>query len=368
MQFIDLEQQYARIQAEINANIQSVLESQKFINGPEVAELEAQLADFVGSKYCLGVSSGTDAILMGLMAIDTKPGDAVFVPSFTFIATAEVVALIGATPIFVDVDRDTFNMSAQSLKDNIEHVKNNTDLTPKAIIPVDLFGLPADYKLINPIAKEHNLVVIEDSAQGFAGAIDGVKAPSFGHIGTTSFFPAKPLGCYGDGGAVFTDDEGLYDIMKSLRVHGQGSHKYDNVRVGLTARLDTLQAAILLAKMEIYPDEIKVRDRVAERYSANITACKTPHVPDGYSSVWAQYTLQTNDRARFQEALKEHNIPTMVYYVKPMHMQPVFIETAKQSLDCPVSAELSETVFSLPMHPYLNDNDIDSICDVINQA
>ena len=385
--FIDLAAQQEIIRSRIEAGITGVLDHGRYILGPEVAELEGKLADFVGVKHCIGVANGTDALLMALMAKGIGPGDAVFTTPFTFIATAEVISLLGATPVFVDIDPATYNIDPEKLELAIRAVKENdssiyplphfsprtpgSSLSPKAIIPVDLFGLPADYDPIMSLAAQYNLFVLEDAAQGLGGLYKGRQAGSLAHMATTSFFPAKPLGCYGDGGAIFTDDDVLADVSRSIRVHGKGTDKYDNIRIGLNGRLDTLQAAILLPKLEIFPQEIEQRQRVAKRYSKGLSNCNkltVPHVPEGAQSVWAQYTLLAEDRSEIQERLKENGIPTAVYYGRPLHLQPAYSGLKYRQGDLPVSERASQQVFSLPMHPYLQNEEIDRIVAAVLQA
>lgn len=329
MEFIDLHAQYLQLKDEINANIQKVLDHGKYIMGPEVFELEDQLADYVGVQHCITCANGIDALQMVLMAWDIKAGDAVFVPSFTFMSTAEVVSLQGATPVFTDIDIKTFNMSVESLEKQIKKVLAEGKLAPKAIIPVDLFGQPADYDKIMKLAKKYNLLVLEDAAQGFGGSIEGMKACSFGDAATTSFFPAKPLGCYGDGGAIFTDNDELAELLKSIRIHGKGTEKYDNIRIGLNSRLDTIQAAILLPKLKAFKKyELQKRNEIAYRYTESLKdKYTTPFVLDNMQSSWAQYTLLLNneeERNALQLKLKEHNIPSMIYYPKPLHLQTCY--------------------------------------------
>ena len=367
MEFIDLKEQYKKLKQDINNNINKVLEDGHYIMGEEVKILEDELAKYVGTKYCATCANGTDALSIAIMALDIKPGDAVFVPTFTFYSTAEIVSLAGATPIFVDVDERTFNISTIKLEKAIKDVKEKTQLTPKAIIPVDLFGQPAEFDKIEEIAKKYNLYVIEDGAQGFGGEIKGKKACSFGNIATTSFFPAKPLGCYGDGGAIFTNDEELYNKILSIRVHGKGEFKYDNVRVGMNSRLDTIQAAILQVKLKAFREyEVSDVGKVAEWYNEALkdTCLKLPVVKKGYISSWAQYTVQLPEvvnRDDLQKQLHEEGIPTMVYYMKPMHLQGAFVGTDSAIADCPVTERLCKTVLSLPMHPYMSEEDVKEV-------
>lgn len=370
--FIDLAAQQARIKDKIDDRIQQVLKHGKYILGPEVSELETKLAAFSGAKHVLGCANGTDALLLALMAFKVRGGEAIFCPSFTFAATAEVVPCMGAIPYFVDVDEDTFNIDIKSLESAISKAKE-AGHKPSGIIAVDLFGLPADYDAIDAIAKREDIWVLADSAQGFGGTYKGRTTGSIGDIATTSFFPAKPLGCYGDGGAVFTNDDDLAALMTSYRFHGKGSHKYDNERIGMNSRLDTLQAAILLEKLAIYADEIIERQRVADRYKDGIThpSVKTPIVPEGYGSVWAQYTLKADSeksRDAIMAALKEHNIPSVVYYPLPLHMQTAYKSFPVAGNGLPVSESLAKRVFSLPMHPYMDEETQDKIIEAINTA
>lgn len=374
MEFIDLHTQYLQLRDEINANIQKVLDHGKYIMGPEVFELEDQLADYVGVQHCITCANGTDALQMVLMAWNIKAGDAVFVPSFTFMSTAEVVSLQGATPVFTDIDIKTFNMSAESLEKQIKKVLAEGKLTPKAIIPVDLFGQPADYDKIMKIAKKYNLLVLEDAAQGFGGSIEDMVACSFGDAATTSFFPAKPLGCYGDGGAIFTDSDELANLLKSIRIHGKGTEKYDNVRIGLNSRLDTIQAAILLPKLKAFKEyELQKRNEFACRYTESLKGkYTTPFVPNNIKSSWAQYTLLLNneeERNALQSKLKEHNIPSMIYYPKPLHLQTCY-KDFEHSEGYLVNAEkASKCVLSLPMSPWIDRYDLEKvICKVLNNG
>ncbi|MCA8966826.1 MAG: DegT/DnrJ/EryC1/StrS family aminotransferase [Planctomycetes bacterium] len=362
MQFIDLAAQYRALGTDIRANIDKVLEHGKFIMGPEVGELEGELARFAGVAHAVGCSSGTDALLLPLMAWGIGPGDAVFTTPFTFIATAEVVSLLGATPVFVDIDERTFNIDPDKLREKVVETAAGGELKPKAVIAVDLFGQLADYDAIGDIAREHGLKVIEDAAQSFGAAHGNRRAGSFGDVAATSFFPAKPLGCFGDGGAVLTDDAELAATMDSLRVHGKGGDKYDNVRIGVNARLDTLQAAILLPKLKALPGELEARQRVADRYEAGLTdVVETPYVADGYRSAWAQYTVMSDDRDGLQARLKARGVPTAVYYPKPLHLQTAFAPLGHRTGDFPVSESASSRVVSLPMHPYMDDATQDEI-------
>ena len=367
--FNDLTAQYGHLKEEIDAGIAQVIESCHFISGPQVEELEQALCAYTGRRYCVTVSNGTDALHMPLMALGVGPGDAVFVPAFTFVATAEVASLAGATPVFCDVLEDTFNLDPDSLREQVERVKKEGKLRPRMVIPVDLFGQPADYDSLLPICEEYGLLLLEDAAQGFGGSLHGKKACDFGFASATSFFPAKPLGCYGDGGAIFTDDEKLYRQLVSIRVHGKGDFKYDNVRVGLNARLDTLQAAILLPKLRAFDAENAVRNRAAALYSSLLRdKFEVPAVPEGFFSSWAQYTVKAKDAAHRQkilDALKAAGIPAMVYYPKPLHFQKVYEQLGYRPGSLPMSESLCERVFSLPMHGYLAPETVSGICGVL---
>lgn len=367
MDFINLHRQYDLIKEKINGDFQNIFSHKRFIGGDEIKALEERLADYTGRKYALCCASGTDALVLPLKAYGLKKNDAVFVPSFTFFASAESVSLAGGTPVFVDSKPDTFNIDPSSLEKTIENVISDGELTPRGIIPVDLFGQPAEHEEIKKIADKYGMFILEDGAQGFGGEISGKRACSFGDVSATSFFPAKPLGCYGDGGCVFTDDADMYSELKSLHVHGQGSDKYDNVAIGLNSRLDTLQAAVLIAKLDIFEEEVKKRNMIADKYSERLAGSfVTPYVVDGYISSWAQYTLiadSEEERERLRNALSEKDIPTMVYYPTPIHKSTAY-KSEKIYADSLKNAEkLSKTVFSLPMHPYLTDEEIDLICD-----
>jgi len=388
MQFIDLAHQQQRIKGKIDENIQAVLNHGKYVLGPEINKLEETLGDYVGTKHAIGCSSGTDALLLALMAYNVGPGDAIFTSPFTFIATAEVINLLGATPVFVDIDPITFNMDPAKLELAIRAVKakdsnvyplprlqaSTSDLNPRVVIPVDLFGLPADYDSINAIAEKNGLFVIEDAAQSFGGEYKGKMACSLSHIACTSFFPAKPLGCYGDGGMCFTDDDNLDEMLRSLVVHGKGHHKYDNVRVGINGRLDTLQAAILLAKFDIFPEEIQLRQQVAQHYTENLRSLTSdlcpPFIPQGMKSAWAQYSILAQDdkhRSSLQARLKEADIPTAIYYPKPLHLQTAFASLGYKEGDFPISEDYASRIFSLPMHPYLKPEDQEKIIGAMRQ-
>lgn len=375
MQFRDLKQQYQVLKKDIDAAMVEVATNCNFINGQQVKELEKELAEYVGVEHCVTCANGTDALTMAMMAWGIKEGDAVFVPDFTFFSSGEIVAHAGATPVFVDVDLDTFNISAEALESAVKEVLSDGKLQPKAVVAVDLFGLPADFAAVRNIAEKYGLKVLEDGAQGFGGTIDGKTACSFGDISTTSFFPAKPLGCYGDGGAVFTDDDEVAKLLESIRVHGKGEMKYDNVRIGLNSRLDTIQAAILSIKLKAFAKyELTDINSVAKKYTAKLAPLadkiKTPVIPDGYYSSWAQYTIQLEDRETrdaLQAALKEAGIPSMVYYPKPMHKQEAFAGQAYDDAKFKNTIKLCDTVLSLPMHPYLTDEDIEEVVSVISK-
>lgn len=353
--FIDLEAQRNRIALDINQRIAKVLNRGDFIMGLEVAELEDKLATWVGSRRCLTCANGTDALQIALMAYGVGPGDAIFVPSFTFIATAEIISLLGATPIFVDSEEDTFNLSTTNLKQLISNFKKRwPQLNPRGIIPVDLFGQPADYDAINEIARDHGMFVLEDAAQSFGSTYKGHRSCGITGIATTSFFPAKPLGCYGDGGAIFCDDQELTNIIDSIRVHGKGVHKYESIRIGVNSRLDTIQAAILLSKFSILEDEIVKRNKVASIYTERLSKyVTTPIVRNDRTSVWAQYSILHDDRDSLISHLKAAGIPTAIYYATPLHLQPAFAALGYKPGDLPICESVSRRIVSLPMHPYL---------------
>jgi dTDP-4-amino-4,6-dideoxygalactose transaminase len=375
MEFIDLHAQQQRIHETIENRIRTVLDHGQYIMGPEIKQLEEKLAHYCGVRHAVSCASGTDALLLALMAYGIGPGDAVFTSPFTFIATAEVIQLLGATPVFVDIDPETFNMDPNLLAAAIEAVEDGRSknhplpksskgpLTPKAVIAVDLFGLPADYPRINRNADKCGAIVIEDAAQSFGAELNGKKACSLASVGCTSFFPAKPLGCYGDGGMCFTDDDERANLMRSFSRHGEGSDRYENVRIGINGRLDTLQAAVLLAKFEIFPEELELRRKVARSYT-ELLSCSTfatPRVADGYGSSWAQYSLMAGNarhRSSARNQLKEKGIPTAVYYPKPLHLQTAFGSLKYKRGDFPVSEQCSERIFSLPMYPYLKDDEL----------
>ena len=373
MEYIDLKKQYEVLKEKIDSNIQKVLNVSNYIMGEEVKILEEKLAKYVGRKYCATCANGTDALTIAMKVFETKENDAVFVPSFTFYSTSEVVSLEGATPIFIDVDEKTFNIDTHKLEKAIKKVIDEGKLNPKAIIPVDLFGQPANFPEILEIANKYNLKVIEDGAQGFGGSINGKKACSFGEISTTSFFPAKPLGCYGDGGAIFTDDEEMYKKILSIRIHGKGSYKYENIRVGLNSRLDTIQAAILLAKLEAFEEyELDERNKFAKMYSEKLkNIVKVPVILEGYISSYAQYTIILNneeERNDLQAKLKEVGIPTMIYYPIPLHKQIVYNGYDFNLEELKVSENLCKCVLSLPMHPYMSEEQIETISNEIIKA
>lgn len=377
MQFIDLAAQYQHLKAKIDQRIQIVLNHGQYIMGPEVQELEEQLADYVGVKHAITCANGTDALTLALMALEIGEGDAVFVPTFTFFATAETVAFAKGTPVFVDSDVSTFNMCPEDLEKKIQVVQAEGRLNLKAIMPVDLFGLPTNYPAIQKIADKYGLKIIEDAAQGFGGSI--IKDPkgklqragSFGDIATTSFFPAKPLGCYGDGGAIFTDNDEYAELIMSYRVHGKGQDKYDNVRIGINSRLDTIQAAILLEKLAAFPKELINRNQVAQQYEMLLgEQVKTPQIPIGFGSSWAQYTLtaeSTEQRSELMAKLKEASIPSVIYYGTCMHQQTAFHDIGSKYGLCPVAEQFASRVFSLPMHPYLNDEAIDHVVQILSR-
>jgi UDP-2-acetamido-2-deoxy-ribo-hexuluronate aminotransferase len=368
--FIDVAAQRRRLGSAIDEAVARVLAHCQFVMGPEVQAFEKDLAAFCGAKHAISCASGTDALLLVLMAKGVGRGDAVFCPAFTFCATAEVVALLGATPVFVDIDEWTFNIDIASLKRAIPVAKQK-GLKPKAIIPVDLFGLPADHDAVAAVARAEGLFVLDDAAQGFGATYKGRKLGALAPATATSFFPAKPLGCFGDGGAVMTDDDGLAEIIRSLRVHGQGTDRYDNVRIGITGRLDTLQAAILIEKLNIFADEIAARNAVAKRYNAALAdVAIVPQLPDGYTSVWAQYTirLQPGRRDPLAAELKAQGIPTAIYYPRPLHKLAAYTNFPLAEGGVPVSEKLADEVISLPMHAYLDAPTQDRIIGAVTRA
>ncbi len=372
MEFRDLKTQYKRYEQQIDRAIKQVLLSGHFIGGEAVVRLEKRLAEYVGVKHCISCANGTEAMSMVLSAWGIGAGDAVFVPDFTFFSSGEVVSFVGATPIFVDVDPNTFNIDPDKLEAAIRKVENEGRLKPSIIIPVDLFGLPADHPAITRIAKQYGMRVLEDAAQGFGGSIDGKKACSFGDAATTSFFPAKPLGCYGDGGAIFTDDDSLSDLLRSIKVHGKGEDKYDNIRIGVNSRLDSIQAAILHVKLDAFIDhELEDVNRIAKEYDKLLKGIvDIPTVPAGYTSSRAQYTVKLDNqeqRDAMQEELRRKGIPSMVYYKKPMHRQTAFAHLGYDDQDFEITNKLCDTVLSLPMHPYLESKDIQTIMEIIGR-
>jgi len=387
MQFIDLGTQQKRIRDRLEKNMAAVLNHGQYIMGPEIQLLEEKLASFVNVNFAVACASGTDALLLALMAYNVGPGDAVFTSPFTFIATGEVISLLGATPVFVDIDPQTFNINPAALEQAIAALQSETPelyplprtdgagpLKPRGIIAVDLFGLPADYRQLKAIADKNHLFVIEDAAQSFGAEFHGRKTCALADIGCTSFFPAKPLGCYGDGGMCFTHDRKLGDILRSIRIHGKGADKYDNIRTGINGRMDTIQAAVLLAKFDIFPEEIELRQSVAERYRellSNLDSIVVPQVPEGVKSVWAQYSILARDgnqRSQLQAKLKEAHIPTAVYYPKPLHLQTAYRALGYLEKDFPVSENCSRRILSLPMHPYLSFAEQEQIAQTIAQA
>jgi dTDP-4-amino-4,6-dideoxygalactose transaminase len=365
--FIDLGAQRRRLGASVNDAIMRVVDHGGYIMGPEVFALEADLSAFCGAKHVISCANGTDALALVLMAKDVRPGDAILCPSFTFAATAEVVAWLGATPIFVDVREDTFNMDIESLEAGLRTAREK-GLKPVGVIPVDLFGQPADYDAIEPFCAREGLWILSDAAQSFGATYKGRKIGTIGLATSTSFFPAKPLGCYGDGGAIFTDSDELAEVLLSLRIHGQGSDKYENVRVGMNGRLDTMQAAVLIEKLKIFPDEIIARDRIAQRYNEALRdVAIVPEVMVGATSVWAQYTLRIPgfDRSAFQAGLKDKGVPTAIYYPKPLHQQIAYKRHPVAGNGLPVSDRLAHEVISLPMHPYLDEATQDRVIEAV---
>jgi UDP-2-acetamido-2-deoxy-ribo-hexuluronate aminotransferase len=367
--FTGLEQQARRLRTKIDFNISKVLDHRQFIMGPEVSTFERTLEEFCGAKHAIAVANGTDALQIALMVYGVGPGDAVFVPSFTYTATAEVILILGAIPVFVEVDPDTFNIDAADLEQRIIAAKA-AGINARAIISVDLFGLPADAVALQDVADRHKLFLLSDAAQSFGGRDAsgnsvGVMAP----ITTTSFFPAKPLGCYGDGGAIFTDDDEYANVMRSIRVHGKGAAKYETVRVGMNSRLDTIQAAVLLAKIEVYAEELAARNALADRYEARLGGIiRTPIKPSGATSAWAQYTIRLADRDAAQQQLLEAGIPTAIYYPLPMHLQPAYAAYGDGVGSLPISEQMSREVLSLPMNPYWTESDLDTVCSAVERV
>lgn len=368
--FIDLKSQYVRIKDEIAEAINGVLDHGQYVLGPAVKAFEDDVINFTNAYDCVSAASGTDALVIPLMAKGVGPGDAVFLPAFTYTATAEVAALVGATPVFVDVDADTFNMDHASLEAEIARVSAEGKLTPRIVMPVDLFGLPADYDTLLPIARAHGLEVIADAAQSFGGAHNGARVGSLAPTTATSFFPAKPLGCYGDGGAIMTIENDLGKVLRSIRTHGTGDHKYDVVRIGLNGRLDTIQAAVLSVKLKIFEDELRTKENLSRKYDSELSGyVETPHRVVGSESAWAQYVIKVPKSARenLQNALKAKGCPTMIYYPKPMHFQQAYANWGRGAESMPVSEALCDTVLALPMHAYLSDADFETICTTIRQ-
>ena len=369
MQFIDLAAQQKRIRPQIEAGLKKILDHGQYILGPEIREIEEKLASFVGAPYAVSVASGTDALLMPLMVEKIGPGDAVFTSTFTFIATAEVIELLGATAVFVDIDPETFNIDPNKLEEAIQRVNGEKKLTPRGIIPVDLFGQAADYDAIHLIAKKYNLFVLQDACQSFGASQKNKKAGALAKVAATSFFPAKPLGCYGDGGMIFTDDKNIYEQLLSIRVHGQGIDKYTNVRLGINGRMDSLQAAVLLAKMEIFVEEMGLRQEVDARYNQMLAGTvKIPKILKDNISAWAQYSVLHSHRDEIIKKLREKNIPTAIYYPIPLHLQEAFAHLGYQKNDFPVAEKAAREIFSLPMHPYLGVADQERICEIIKSS
>lgn len=369
--FIDLKAQYKLVEDSVKQGIEGVLEHGAYIMGPEIRDLEAKLAEFSSVNHAVGCASGTDALVMALMALGVGPGDAVFTTPFTFMATAEAIALLGATPVFVDIDPVTFNIDPDDLRRKIRDVKEEKNLKPKGVIAVDLFGQPADYDRIEPMAHNNGLFLVVDAAQSFGATYKGRPVCSIGDVACTSFFPAKPLGCYGDGGMVFADNDELHKLLVSIRVHGMGEDKYENVRLGINGRIDSIQAAVLLAKFAIFPDEIEKRQQVADRYAellGGIDGLRVPTVAEGNTSVWAQYSLlarNSEHRDELMGKLKEADIPSVIYYPKPLHLQKAFAYLGYAKGDMPVCEEIASRIFSLPMHPYLEAADQEKIAAVL---
>jgi UDP-2-acetamido-2-deoxy-ribo-hexuluronate aminotransferase len=359
IEFIDLKRQYQFQKEEIDKAIEEVITNSSFIMGKQVLELENTLAEYVGTKYAIGCGSGTDALLLALMVQNLQPGDEIITTPFTFIATSETIAFLKLKPVFVDIDPETYNINPKQIA---QAITNHT----KGIMAVDIFGQCADYDDINRIAKQHNLFVIEDAAQSFGAEYKGRRSCSLAEIACTSFFPAKPLGCFGDGGMIFTSDEKMSNILRSLRVHGMGNDKYDNVRIGLNARLDTLQAAIVLTKFKHFPEEINSRQSIAEYYNQNLgDLMKKPQILPHNKSVYAQYSIRLQDRDRLQKHLAKQNIPTAIHYPKPLHLQKAFSYLNYKVGNFPIAEQVAAEILSLPMHPYLTENELNVICNTI---
>ncbi len=372
MEFRDLKRQYQAHRQAIDDAMQEVIRGTHFIGGPQVGQLEERLAAFAGVKHCIACGNGTDALQLALMAWEIGEGDAVFVPDFTFFSSGEVVPLVGAVPVFVDVDPLTYNIDCNSLEKAVEFVAQRTAYQPKAIVAVDLFGQPAEYDRIRAIADCYDMLVLEDAAQSFGGLWKEKRTCSLGDISTTSFFPSKPLGCYGDGGAVFTDNDVWAERLRSLHVHGKGGDKYDNIRIGMNSRLDTLQAAVLLAKMDFLEEELTACARVADRYTARLKdAVQTPHILEDRYSAWAQYVVCLKDneeRNRTIACMKEAGIPSAVYYKKPMHLQTAFSGKQIEAVSCAVTEGICKKCLALPFHPYMEDAEIDAVCESVKKA
>jgi dTDP-4-amino-4,6-dideoxygalactose transaminase len=367
--FIDLQAQRLRLGASLSHAIETAVEGGQWVMGPQVRALEEQLAEFTGVKHAIACANGTDALMIVLRAWNVGPGDAVFVPAFTFAASAEVVALVGASPVFVDVREDTFNMCPESLESAIAMVRKDGKLRARVVMPVDLFGQPADYRALEPIVAREGLLMLCDTAQAFGATLHGRSTANIGDAAATSFFPAKPLGCFGDGGCTFTNDDGLDELLRSIRIHGQGADKYENVRIGVNSRLDTIQAAILIEKLKIFPEEIESRERIARRYSDALSRSnriRVPRVIEGAQSTWAQYTIEVPDREKVQQELKAKGIPTAIYYPIPLSAQRGYRDFP--SAPVPVSERLSKSVISLPMHPYLDEATQDRIVAAVLES
>ena len=372
MEFRDLKRQYQYLRSDMDLKIQEVINQTNFIQGKQVADLEKQLADYTGTKHCVTCANGTDALQLALMVWNIGEGDAVFVPDFTFFSSGEVVSAVNAVPVFVDIEQDTYNIDCDLLEALIQKVIQEGRLQPKVIVAVDLFGQPADYERLRKIAEKYHMYILEDAAQGFGGRIAERRACSFGDISTTSFFPAKPLGCYGDGGAIFTDNDEWAVLLRSYRVHGKGSSKYDNVRIGMNSRLDTLQAAVLLAKFPTFIEkELDWMQSISIQYTEQLKEIvTTPFIKDGFYSSWAQYTIQVSDktvRDGLQAYLKGQGIPSAVYYQKPMHRQLAFKGNEYDDNDYPVASKLSEVVLSLPFHPYMKEEEISLVANAVKE-
>ncbi|WP_340110621.1 DegT/DnrJ/EryC1/StrS family aminotransferase [Pikeienuella sp. HZG-20] len=367
--FIDLKTQYSRLKDDIDARIHAVLDGGQYVMGPAVTAFEEELCAYTGARNAISCSSGTDALFMPLLAMGVGAGDAVFVPSFTYTSTAEAILLAGAAPVFVDVDPGTFLIDMDDLRAKIAQTRAAGRLTPRVIMPVDLFGQPADYAALNALAREEDLKIVADAAQAFGARKGGTMVGAMTDITSTSFYPSKPLGCYGDGGAIFTDDDALADVLRSVRSHGKGAHKYDVVRVGVNGRLDSIQAAVLSSKLSIFEDELASRERVARRYDAALAeVVRVPARVSDSRSVWAQYTIRTTERERLQAGCKERGVPTMVFYPVPMHLQPAYSAYGDGEGSLPASEQAAREVVSLPMNPYLSETQVDAVCDSIRDA